>query len=190
MIRRILGIDPGSRITGYGIVEQSGQHPPQCLVGGCLRLKAQELPNKLAELFVGIQEIVRTYQPTELAIEQVFVHKNVRSALVLGHARGVAIAAVMTLNIPVFEYAPRQIKLAVTGTGNAEKSQIQQMMKILLRLEAVPQTDCADALAVALCHLHRGQHERISVGAGNNVKRRGANSRKLWKQQYDRTNTR
>lgn len=154
-MQRILGIDPGSRVTGIGIIEkQAGKQTPVCLFGGCIRLSAPEIPVRLGRLFCEIQEIVKIYRPTELAIEQVFVHKSVASALKLGQARGVAIAAVMSENMPVFEYAPRQIKQAVVGKGAAEKLQIQHMVKILLNLNEKPQADAADALAVALCHLH------------------------------------
>lgn len=154
-MRRILGIDPGSRTTGIGIIEQQdSKRSPVCLFGGCIRLGDKEMSLRLGQLFHEIQDIVKTYKPTELAIEQVFMHKSASSALKLGQARGVAIAAVMSANLPVFEYAPRQIKQAVVGKGSAEKHQVQHMIQILLTLNAKPQADAADALAVALCHLH------------------------------------
>lgn len=154
-MRRILGIDPGSRITGIGIIEkQAGKAAPICLFGGCIRLNASEMSIRLGQLFREIQDIVKIYHPTELAIEQVFVHKSVSSALKLGQARGVAMAAVMSESVPVFEYAPRQVKQAVVGKGAAQKHQIQHMVQILLNLNMKPQADAADALAVALCHLH------------------------------------
>lgn len=132
---------------------------PICLFGGCIRLSAPEMPIRLGQLFREIQDIVKIYHPTELAIEQVFVHKSVSSALKLGQARGVAMAAVMSESVPVFEYAPRQIKQAVVGKGAAEKHQIQHMVQILLNLNMKPQADAADALAVALCHLHTARWE-------------------------------
>ncbi len=152
--RRILGIDPGSRITGFGIIEHKDNGQPICLLGGCVRLTAIDMPTRLGRLFAEIQDIVKQFKPTELAIEQIFVQKNVNSALKLGQARGVAIAAVMAGSIPVFEYAPRQIKQAIVGKGSADKAQIQHMIQILLKLDSKPQADAADALAVALCHLH------------------------------------
>lgn len=153
-IRRILGIDPGSRITGFGIIEQRAKGEPLCLSGGCIRLTATDMPSRLGKLFIEIQAIVKEFQPTELAIEQVFVHKNIQSALKLGQARGVAMAAVVTNEVAVYEYAPRQIKQAIVGKGSADKNQIQHMIQILLSLNTKPQADTADALAVALCHLH------------------------------------
>lgn len=182
--RRILGIDPGSRITGVGVIETSETGTVQCLFGGCIRLTAKEESTRLGALFAEIQALVKTYQPTELAIEQVFVHKNVRSALKLGQARGVAIAAVMQANLTVYEYAPRQIKQAITGGGGADKSQIQHMVQVLLSLAEKPQVDASDALAVALCHLH-------TDSAAPNVSRQGPrrNNRSAWKS-YDRTTSR
>ncbi|MBS0289920.1 MAG: crossover junction endodeoxyribonuclease RuvC [Proteobacteria bacterium] len=153
-MRRILGIDPGSRITGFGVIELKEKRQPCCLLGGCIRLGAKEMPLRLGQLFTQIQDIVKQFKPTELAIEQVFVQKNALSALKLGQARGVCIAAAMSLNMPVYEYAPKQIKQAITGKGNADKSQIQHMIQILLTLNVKPQADAADALAVALCHSH------------------------------------
>lgn len=157
-MRRILGIDPGSRVTGVGIIEASvGRSSPVCLFGGCIRLGAESMPARLSQLFEEVRAIVNTYRPTELAIERVFVHKSVSSALKLGQARGVAIAAVMIEDVPVFEYAPRQIKQAIVGRGAAEKQQIQHMIQVLLNLNVKPQADTADALAVAVCHFHTAQ---------------------------------
>ncbi|MGD9591789.1 MAG: crossover junction endodeoxyribonuclease RuvC [Candidatus Berkiella sp.] len=184
-IRRILGIDPGSRVTGFGIIELKDNHQPICLLGGCVRLTATDMPRRLAELFARIQDIVLQFKPTELAIEQVFVQKNVASALKLGQARGVAIAAVMAANIPVYEYAPRQIKLAIVGKGNADKSQIQHMIQILLNLSHKPQADAADALAVALCHSHM-QSSPLRL---EQTRKRRVTRSKAWVG-YDRTTTR
>lgn len=181
-IRRILGVDPGSRITGVGIIEHQ-KNEVRCLFGGCVRLLAKEMPLRLAKLFAEIQEIVKIYQPTELAIEQVFVHKNVRAALKLGQARGVAIASAMAHNIPVYEYAPREIKQAIVGKGNADKSQMQHMIQVLLNLNAKPQADCADALSVALCHLHSVSDNPVFKRKSS---RRSYKRSKGWKS-YDRT---
>jgi crossover junction endodeoxyribonuclease RuvC len=183
--RRILGIDPGSRITGIAVIEKSASDTPICLFGGCIRLTAKEESLRLGSLFEQIQHIVQTYQPTELAIEQVFVHKNVRSALKLGQARGVAIAAVMQAQLTVFEYAPRLIKQAITGTGGADKAQVQHMIQVLLSLEEKPQADAADALAVALCHLHTDLTAPLIGRSGIRRNKRTAG----WKS-YDRTTPR
>lgn len=154
-MRRIIGIDPGSRITGVGVIEHdnaTGQS--QCLYSGCIRLADKEMPLRLGTLFYEIQDIVSHYRPTELAIEQIFVHKSAASALKLGQARGVAIAAVMFAKLTVFEYTPRSVKQSIVGSGAADKKQVQHMIKTLLSLTASPQADAADALAVALCHAH------------------------------------
>lgn len=184
MSQRILGIDPGSRITGVAVIEKATTGGAICLFGGCIRLTAVSEASRLGALFMEIQQIVETYQPTELAIEQVFVHKNVRSALKLGQARGVAIAAVMQANLSVFEYAPRLIKKAITGNGGADKVQVQHMVQSLLALPAIPQADAADALAVALCHLHTDRAAPNVLAGKRRYKRTAA-----WKS-YDRTTSR
>lgn len=148
---RILGIDPGSRLTGFGVVEvDAGQ--VRYVTSGCLRVEGRGFPQRLKSIFEGISEIVEQFAPDELAIEQVFVHKNVDSALKLGQARGAAICAAVVRDLPVFEYSPTQIKQAVVGKGRAEKEQVQFMVRVLLRLSQTPQADAADALACALCH--------------------------------------
>lgn len=183
--RRILGIDPGSRITGFGVIEHSAGQST-CLMGGCVRLTALDMPTRLGKLFGEIQEIVRIYKPTELAIEQIFVQKNVQSALKLGQARGVAIAAAIAVNIPVFEYAPRAIKQAIVGKGSADKIQVQHMIQVLLSLNAKPQADAADALAVALCHIHS-----VSGLSVTKTARRGRRTKRNQKWVgYDRTTSR
>ena len=149
----ILGIDPGSRITGYGIIDyQKGvlKH----IASGSLKIKSEEVSLKLKEIFNGLLEVISCYKPNEAAIEQIFVHHNANSALKLGQARGAALVALAEHNLPIAEYAPRQIKQAVTGYGASEKSQIQQMVKLLLKLKEIPAPDAADALAVAICHAH------------------------------------
>lgn len=153
----VLGIDPGSRVTGYGVVDAS-KRLAGYIASGCIRTEAGEFPDRLAEIYRGVVEVIETYQPELLAIEQVFVAKNPASALKLGQARGVAIAAAVGQSLPVHEYAPRQIKQAVVGTGSADKAQVQHMVTAILRLEGVPSTDAADALAIALCHINTAAH--------------------------------
>ena len=148
-MNRVLGIDPGSRVTGYGVVDTKNDEP-QFVACGCLRLKTAPLPERLGDIYECVSELIKTYSISTLGIEDVFVAKNVRSALVLGHARGSAIVAAIQANVMVHEFTPRQIKLAVTGTGSATKDQVQYMVKTLLHLREMPPVDAADALAVAL----------------------------------------
>ncbi|MDM8558578.1 crossover junction endodeoxyribonuclease RuvC [Thiotrichales bacterium HSG14] len=150
---RILGIDPGSRLTGFGVIDVHRQQS-KYVVSGCIRMRSESMPLRLAEIYTGINQIIEQYQPTISAIEQVFMHRNAASAIKLGQARGVAIVACVQQGLSVHEYAPTKIKQAVVGTGRAEKTQVQQMVKILLSLSDIPQVDAADALAVALCHAH------------------------------------
>ena len=149
----ILGIDPGSRITGYGVIRQLGQQVSY-LGSGCIRLGDGALPERLQMVFDGVSQIITQYKPDMFAIEQVFMAHNPDSALKLGQARGVAIVAATNNGLPVSEYSARQIKQAVVGKGAADKSQVQHMVSNLLSLSAKPQADAADALAVALCHNH------------------------------------
>lgn len=150
---RILGIDPGSRITGFGLID-TVKHKSVYVTCGCIRTRATTMPLRLQEIYTGVSEIIGQYQPTVLAIEQVFVHRNVASALTLGQARGVAIVAGVQQGLTVYEYAPTQIKQAIVGQGHAAKTQVQHMVKVLLGLSKSPTADAADALAVALCHAH------------------------------------
>ena len=152
----ILGIDPGSRITGYGVIQQKGS---KCLyvASGCIRTKGDTLAPKLDMIFNGVSEIIQQYQPTEFGIEQVFMAKNADSALKLGQARGAAIVAATQANLYVCEYSARQIKQAVTGTGGATKDQVQAMVVQILSLSGRPQADAADGLAIAICHAHTAQ---------------------------------
>ena len=148
---RILGIDPGSRLTGYGIIEDTPQGY-KYIASGSIRIKADYFPDRLKQIFNGILEIVDNYQPEQMAIEQVFMHKNADSALKLGQARGAAICAVQTQDIAVFEYAARQVKQAVVGKGAADKLQVQHMVKILLNVQGELSLDASDALGIAICH--------------------------------------
>ncbi len=153
---RILGIDPGSRVTGFAVIERQGNHN-QYLASGCIRTRGESLPERLKVIFEGIEGIIQTHAPEEVAVEQVFMHRNAASALKLGQARGAAITAAVKHSLPVFEYTATQIKQAIVGKGHAAKEQVQHMVKLLLHLSDTPQEDAADALAVALCHSHTRQ---------------------------------
>ena len=147
----ILGIDPGSRITGFGVIDVVG-NKQRYIASGSMHIAKSTFGEQLKQIFVGISELVVLHHPEEAAIEQVFVHANINSALKLGQARGVAIVAVAQSGISIAEYSARQVKQAVVGYGNAEKSQVQHMVKLLLKLQNTPQADEADALAIAICH--------------------------------------
>ena len=160
----IFAIDPGSRITGYGIVRQEGRTLTY-LGSGCIRTNGEDFPSRLKLIYSGVSAIITQFQPDCLAIEQVFMAKNADSALKLGQARGVAIVAAINLALPVFEYAARQVKQTVVGSGAAEKTQVQYMVRTLLKLPANPQADAADALAIAITHCHLRQNAlRIDAG--------------------------
>lgn len=150
---RILGIDPGSRITGYGIIDSEGNRL-QHVASGCITLGDADYPDKLRSIFSELSKLLDTHQPAEVAVERVFVNRNADSALKLGQARGVAIVACTLHDIDLHEYSANQIKQALVGRGHAAKQQIQHMVKILLNLRETPATDAADALAVAVCHAH------------------------------------
>jgi len=148
---RILGIDPGSRVTGYGVIEAApagNRH----VASGCIRVAGEDMTERLRRIVEGLRDVSERYAPSELAIERIFVARNAESALKLGQARGAALVAVP--HIPVFEYAATRVKQATTGSGKASKVQVQHMVRVLLSLSEVPPTDEADALAVALCHAH------------------------------------
>lgn len=149
----ILGIDPGSRITGFGIVEERSSGLVY-ITSGCIRLGAGPFPERLKQIFDGLSELIVKYQPQELSIEQVFMARNPDSALKLGQARGAAIVAAVHAGLAVHEYTARQVKQSVVGTGAADKAQVQHMVTQLLGLSGTPQEDAADALANALCHAH------------------------------------
>lgn len=152
--QRILGIDPGSRITGFGVLDFDGDRPTYVASGTVSSLDGT-FADRLKKIFVSIGEIVQQYQPDIVAIETVFMARNAGSALKLGHARSAALCATFAFDVDVFEYAPREIKQAVVGTGAASKAQVQHMVVALLRLDGVPSSDAADALATALCHGHQ-----------------------------------
>jgi crossover junction endodeoxyribonuclease RuvC len=160
----ILGIDPGSRITGFGVITMNGRKV-EYVASGCIRVKDGILADRLNQIFDCISEVVQQYKPTEAAIEQVFMSKNADSALKLGQARGAAMVAMAQHALVVAEYSARQIKQAVVGTGGADKAQVQHMVTSLLGLNQSPQADAADGLAVAICHGHAMQSALYQAGA-------------------------
>ena len=152
---RIFGIDPGSIRTGYGCVDSDGRRSRLVLCGALATPAKSDLPARLSFIYDGLTRLIRESAPSCVVIENLFHARNVRSALVLGHARGVAVLAAVQAGLPVLEYTPAEIKLAVVGYGRAEKSQMQEMVKLLLGLDTVPSPhDASDALAVAICHAH------------------------------------
>lgn len=167
---RILGIDPGATVTGYGVVERVGSGVEH-RAHGTLRFPRNHAPHqRLAAIYAGVTQWVEDAQPDAAAIEKIFVSASPRSALVLGQARGAALAALGNRGVPVFEYAPQQLKRSVTGNGAATKRQVQSMVRRLLTLESTPAADAADALALALCHAQAGPLARLE-GAGADVRR-------------------
>jgi crossover junction endodeoxyribonuclease RuvC len=150
----ILGIDPGSRITGYGLISKEGNRLIHIDNGAIFTQSAKDFPQRLEQIFKGLSAIIEQYQPEAVAVENVFLAKNAQSALKLGQARGAAIVAAVNVGLDVFEYTALQVKQAVVGSGRAEKTQVQQMIKALLNLPEVAQEDASDALAVAVCHAH------------------------------------
>ena len=152
----ILGIDPGSQKTGFGIINHHGSSS-EYVTSGIIRLPRAELPERLGIIYQGISEIVAQYSPQELSIEEVFMARDPRAAIKLGQARGAAIVACVSRGLPVSEYSAKSIKQAVVGTGAADKAQVQHMVATLLRLPSAPREDAADALAAALCHAYTQQ---------------------------------
>jgi crossover junction endodeoxyribonuclease RuvC len=153
---RILGIDPGLRVTGFGIIEKSGTRLAY-IASGCIKVPSGELPDRLKAILSNLREVIGTYGPSQVAVEKVFVNVNPQSTLLLGQARGAAICAAVIEGLSVAEYTALQVKQAVVGNGHARKEQVQQMVKRLLQLPAEPGADSADALACAICHAHGGQ---------------------------------
>ena len=152
---RILGIDPGSRITGYGVIDSDGKRSRH-IDSGCVLIETGLLADKLGVIFTEIERIVILHRPQVASVEQVFVSRNVASALKLGHARGAAICAAVHHGLTISEYSPRTVKQAVVGSGAADKQQIQHMVSRLLGISHALRADAADALAVAICHAHSG----------------------------------
>ena len=159
----ILGVDPGSHATGYGVIESDGVHSRH-LHSGCIRTAAGDFPQRLGEIYSGICAVLDAWRPAEVAIEQVFVARNAASALKLGHARGAAISAIVMHELPVFEYTPAAIKQGLVGNGRAEKEQVQHMVRVILGLQGTLTLDQSDAIAVALCHAH-SEATRRQIGA-------------------------
>ena len=156
MTIRILGIDPGLGVTGYGIVEKEGAALAYVASGRIRSDEEAALSERLGAILAGLGEVIATHHPAEVAIEKVFVNVNPNSTLLLGQARGAAICAAVVARLPVSEYTALQVKQAVVGAGHARKEQVQEMVKRLLRLPAHPSADAADALACAICHAHGG----------------------------------
>jgi len=159
---RILGIDPGLRQTGFGVIEKTGEKLAY-IASGTIKTttgkgaEIEDLPTRLKSILDGLFEVIETYRPEQVAVEKVFVNVNPQSTLLLGQARGAAICAAVIKNLSVAEYTALQIKQAVVGNGHAAKEQVQEMVKRLLNLPTVPKADSADALACAICHAHGGQ---------------------------------
>ncbi len=160
---RILGIDPGSQATGFGIIDW--RDGDACyVVSGAIRTRGGSFAPRLRQIFDGVQELVRQYQPAEVAIERVFMHRNADSALKLGQARGAAICAAFAGAASLYEYAPREVKLAIVGQGGAQKEQVQLMVKSLLKLQGELGPDAADAIGLALCHAYsRGARQAVDA---------------------------
>ena len=167
---RILGIDPGLRITGFGVIDKAGNRL-RYVTGGCIRTNDKlTLPERIATILEGIAEVIAAHQPQQSAVEKVFVNVNPQSTLLLGQARGAAISALVHAALPVAEYTALQTKQAVVGHGKAAKEQVQEMIVRLLKLPGAPAADAADALACAICHAHGGQGLGAMATAGYRVR--------------------
>ena len=160
---KVLGIDPGSRVMGLGLVSQDGDRL-RCVYRDSIKAGNGELSERLRVIFDAVSDVAAQFKPDVVAVEQVFVGQNIRSALILGHARGSAICAAVSRSLPVSEYSARQIKQAVVGSGAATKDQVQHMVRVLLGLSSAPPADAADALACAICHINsQSVSERIAL---------------------------
>ena len=156
---RILGIDPGSRVTGVGVVELEG-HSLRHIHSACIRAGEGELGSRLAAIYRGVSGVIQDWEPESAAVERVFLASNPHAALILGHARGSAMLAAVNHGLPISEYSALEIKRSVVGTGSAAKEQVQHMVRVLLGMDYKPPVDAADALACAICHLHTAEGER------------------------------
>ena len=163
---RILGIDPGTRITGYGIIDAEGNRLRHVDNGIVKTRSSDPLPLRLKAIYDGLTVVLKEFSPEAVAIEQVFLAKNPKAALTLGHARGTAVIASVNLNLEVHEYSALQVKSAVVGYGHAAKQQVQHMVKTLLNLPEVAQEDAADALAVAICHANSRTLRQVAINSG------------------------
>jgi len=150
---RILGIDPGSRNTGFGVIDTDGMRSRR-IDSGCIRVSNHPWPERLGLIFDAVAQVVADYEPHEMAVEQLIFARDPTAALKLGQARGAVLCAGLKGGVQVHEYSPKSVKLAVVGSGGAEKSQVQHMVRLLLSLDVLPAEDEADALALALCHAH------------------------------------
>jgi crossover junction endodeoxyribonuclease RuvC len=158
---RVLGIDPGMAIMGYGVVEQQNNSLKVLDYGVVTTPSDMETPQRLLSIFDSVERLIEQYSPDVMAYEELFFNKNVKTALIIGHARGVAVLAGARRGIDLFEYTPLQVKQAVVGYGRADKQQVQSMVKLLLNLREIPKPDdAADALAVAICHIHSSHYGR------------------------------
>jgi len=167
---RILGIDPGLRVTGFGVIEKNGASLSY-IASGCVKSGDADLADRLKTILAGLREIIGEHRPQQVALEKVFVNVNPASTLALGQARGTAICAAVDAGLPVSEYSALQVKQAVVGNGHAKKVQVQEMVKRLLGLAGAPSADAADALACAICHAHGGQGLGAIPTRGFRVKR-------------------
>jgi crossover junction endodeoxyribonuclease RuvC len=159
---RVLGIDPGTAITGYGIVEGEGDSLTLVTYGAITTPANQPLPQRLQQIYRQLQALIAEWHPQSAAVEELFFSKNARTALVVGHARGVALLAIADAGLPIQEYKPAEVKQAVAGYGGAPKDQVQGMVQLLLGLEEIPRPDdAADALAVAICHFHSARWQSL-----------------------------
>ena len=168
---RILGIDPGLRVTGFGVLEKSGQKMAY-ITSGCIRTdQDDDLPARIRTILEGLAQLISEIRPQQVAVEKVFVNVNPQSTLLLGQARGAAICAAVISNLPVAEYTALQVKQSVVGNGPARKEQVQEMVRRLLKLPGDPSPDAADALACAICHAHGGQGLGKLATSGYRMKR-------------------
>ncbi len=159
---RILGIDPGLGTTGYGIIDENDQVLDVVTFGGIDKSPKASFTENLLAIYQNINRIITEYQPDGCAIENIFYHQNKKTAIIMGHVRGVAMVAAAERGLPVHEYSPKEVKLSIVGMGGASKLQVQAMVKILLKMNEIPQPeDAADALAVAICHYHRLKFKKI-----------------------------
>lgn len=163
---RILGLDPGLRITGFGIIDSLGSQL-RYVASGCIKTRDGELPGRLKTLLDGVREVITTYQPDVVAVEKVFVNVNPQSTLLLGQARGAVICGAVSCDLAVAEYTALQVKQSVVGYGKAAKEQVQHMVQRLLALDTIPSPDAADALACAICHAHGSQGLGGLAGIGS-----------------------
>jgi crossover junction endodeoxyribonuclease RuvC len=163
----VLGIDPGTAITGYGLVHEDEEGLSLVGYGVITTPASQPLPHRLQTIYQGLTDVAREYRPQAAAVEELFFSRNVRTALSVGHARGVTLLALADAGLPVHEYKPLEVKQAIAGYGGADKQQVQEMVRMLLHLDSLPQPDdAADAVAVAVCHIHSARMAALMADAG------------------------